>query len=260
MRAKPTMGAWGTGIFSDDDACDIREQYRAMLGDGLDGPAATDRLLEEWSISPPRSEPTEDTVFWLALAATQWRLGRLEDRVKAAAVAIIDNGSDLRRWREETPRHVPRREAALARLRHRLDQPQPAAKRVRKQFRHACDWSPGEVVAYRLGSGRLALFCVVDLSQDQGGVHPECEVLDWVGTNPPDASTIRALPPRRSIEPGEQGSPRLILGAVSARELPGDRIVRTGIRIGSRRPASASSTFALWRTLDDQLRKTFGLE
>lgn len=42
------MGVWGTGIFSEDIACDIREAYRELVGEGLTGQQATDALLEEW--------------------------------------------------------------------------------------------------------------------------------------------------------------------------------------------------------------------
>ncbi len=30
------MGTWGTALFSDDLACDARDAYRELVGDGLD--------------------------------------------------------------------------------------------------------------------------------------------------------------------------------------------------------------------------------
>jgi hypothetical protein len=42
------MGVWGTAIFSDDLAADLRDDYRAMIGDVLSGPEASDLLLREW--------------------------------------------------------------------------------------------------------------------------------------------------------------------------------------------------------------------
>ena len=80
------MGTWGTGIFSDDNAADLRDDYRDFIGDGLSSPEATDRLLAEWGSSLSR-EPEYAATFWLALAVTQWKCGRLEDRVKAKALA-----------------------------------------------------------------------------------------------------------------------------------------------------------------------------
>ena len=90
------MGAWGTAIFSDDTASDIRGDYRDLLGDGYSPAEATDQILSEWKDS--LDDPEERSVVWLALAVTQWKLGRLEERVKGKALEIIDSGSDLDRW------------------------------------------------------------------------------------------------------------------------------------------------------------------
>ena len=43
------MGAWGTGIFQDDTACDIRDDYKDHLGNGLSGSEATERILSEYN-------------------------------------------------------------------------------------------------------------------------------------------------------------------------------------------------------------------
>src|ERR1700722_11442496 len=93
------MGAWGTAIFSDDVACDVRDSYRQLVTDGLTGPAATKRLLLEWK--EVLADEDDGPLFWLALAATQWQFGRLEARVKARALKIIANGSSLGRWSAE---------------------------------------------------------------------------------------------------------------------------------------------------------------
>lgn len=45
------MGVWGTSIFSGDDPCDVRDDYRLLVGDGLSGPDATDRLVQKWTPS-----------------------------------------------------------------------------------------------------------------------------------------------------------------------------------------------------------------
>ena len=71
------MGAWETAVFSDDTACDVRDNYVDLIGDGLSGVEATKKLLREWTGS--LDDPDEGPVFWLALAATQWKNGRLED-------------------------------------------------------------------------------------------------------------------------------------------------------------------------------------
>jgi hypothetical protein len=90
------VGTWGTDIFSDDLASDIRTRYRDLVGDGFSGQQATEILLSEYG--EVLSDPDGAPVFWLALAATQWRCGRLEPEVLVHALEVIDSGSDLLRW------------------------------------------------------------------------------------------------------------------------------------------------------------------
>jgi hypothetical protein len=119
------MGAWGTGIFQDDTACDVRDDYRQHLGNGFSGPEATARVLEEYASS--LSDPEQAGVVWLALAATQWRCGRLDSTTLENALRVIDSGSDLVRWKD-AGRDCKRRAAGLQKLRIQLTSPQPVAK------------------------------------------------------------------------------------------------------------------------------------
>ena len=87
------MGTWGAALFDNDDAADLRSDYRAYLADAQSDAGATDSVARDYAASLDR--PQDTTAFWLALASVQWRIGRLEPRVKAAALAIIDDGLDL---------------------------------------------------------------------------------------------------------------------------------------------------------------------
>src|SRR4051812_35764379 len=111
------MGAWGTAIFSDDTAVDVRDDYRDHVGDGLSGPAATDRLLDEWRTT--LGDPDEGPVFWLSLAATQWKCGRLEPRVLEKALEVISSGAGLERWKDD-PKLLKKRQTVLAKLEEQL--------------------------------------------------------------------------------------------------------------------------------------------
>src|SRR4051794_34638039 len=70
------VGAWGTAIFSDDTALDIRDEWRDAILDGLSTEEATARLLESFDDYLGDDEDTEK-VFWMALAAAQVETGRL---------------------------------------------------------------------------------------------------------------------------------------------------------------------------------------
>lgn len=184
------MGVWGTGIFQDDTACDLRDEYKQLLGNGLGAAEAKARILEAYKSSFSDSE--ESTVAWLALAAMQWKLGRLDPDTLQHALSVIDSGSNLARWNAD-PKDCTKRKAALDQLRAQITSPQPAEKRVRKEVLCECPWRVGELFAYRLLSGKLIIFRVIGHHTDKGGTYPVCEMLDWMGDAIPSAEGLRAL-------------------------------------------------------------------
>ena len=118
------MGTWGTALYSDDLAADLRGEFRDLIGEGLSSTDAVDRLRTEYSSS--LSDPDEAPVFWLALADTGWRLGRLDEQVLQNALRVITSGQDLARW--ETSRDRTKREQVLAKLQRQLQSPPPTPK------------------------------------------------------------------------------------------------------------------------------------
>ncbi len=234
------MGAWGTGLFSDDSASDVRDGYRDLIGDGYSSSQATDLLIAEWSDS--LLDPEESSVFWLALASTQWQCGRLENRVKSRALEIIDSGTDLARWRDD-PKQLKNREAVLAKLRSQILAPQPRLKRIPKRFRDSCDWSIGEVIGYRLQTGKWVLLLVVGFHSDKGGTSPICMLLDWLDESLPTMEIIFGLPAKES---------RFMIGRTKEKELPIDRIKRLGARDCPNAIPGLIAVY-LWSFLDEQI-------
>ena len=87
------MGAWGPGIFSDDYAPDVKDDYLLHLMKGKTNEEATALIIKEML---PEYETSEDyPVFWIALAVTQWKKGRLLPEVKEnlAGYTIFGNVS-----------------------------------------------------------------------------------------------------------------------------------------------------------------------
>jgi hypothetical protein len=120
------MGVWGVAVFSDDLAADLRDEFRDLIGEGLSSSEAVDKLLSEYASSV--EDDDEKSVFWIALASTQWKLGRLEERTKIEALRYIANGEDLKRWDGSKDRK--KRAAILEKLREQLLSPQPPPKHV----------------------------------------------------------------------------------------------------------------------------------
>lgn len=246
------MGVWGTALFSDDTASDIRESYIDLVGDGLTGPEATKALLTEWSAS--LSDPDVAPVFWLALAATQWRCGRLESHVLTQALSVIDSGSDLARWESGSKDHK-KRKTVLEKLRAQLTSPQPPEKRIRKPFRDSNDWQIGDLVAYRMQSGRFAILRTIGHHTDKGGRSPVCELLDWNGEQIPQS--FASFDIRRS--PGKRPITQFMICRAGARERPDDRLQLLQVNITPAQKPGGFTVF-LWRWFDKSLKDHFGLE
>jgi len=184
------MGAWGPAIFSDDTASDIREEYRAAIANGASAEAAREKILA--SYTPRADDPNYAAVVWLALALTEWNLGRLEDRVRDAAVQTIDSGAALAPWlgtTSEKPRRI-----VLAKARETLLGPPPAAKTPRRETESVIDWQKGELVVYKLKSGDNIVLHAQGLSADQGGPYTLFECLDWRGPDLPNDDALQSLP------------------------------------------------------------------
>lgn len=82
------MGAWGTEIFSDDLAQDIRGEYNVLLSVGKSDSDAEKMLINYYSNILNCSNPDED-VFWFALALSEWKKGRLSETVKEKALSAL---------------------------------------------------------------------------------------------------------------------------------------------------------------------------
>lgn len=249
------MGVWNSAILGDDTACDVRDTYRKLLADGSSGPLATDHLLREWR--EIIDDEDDGPIFWLALAATQSACGRLEERVKAKAMRVIDKGSSLGRWAEgDDFKMLKQRRMALARLRDQLQSPQPAEKRIRKRPVTECPWPVGEVLAYQLRSRQSVLLHVVG----EFGPSPVFAMLEWVGKELPSTAQIKELPLKTWHS--ETNSPYLV--AVMSRtkkDLPADRIVQLSIRRKPHQRRITGGYGALsWKDFDAELRSRFGLK
>jgi Domain of unknown function (DUF4259) len=113
------MEAWGYDIFDNDEANDIRALFENELGTGASVAHATAMVLSEAkdALNNPESGP----IIWLALAALQLDRGELQPNVRDHALAVIDDGEDLRRWEAEaTPEDAAGRKRVLDGLRERL--------------------------------------------------------------------------------------------------------------------------------------------
>ena len=195
------MGTSGAGLFSDDVASDVRQDFVNALRRGLTPEKAADALKSDWAhaIEDADDGPT----FWLALAATQWNYGCLDDSVKQTAIDIIDSDQDLARW---SGSGLAKRRVVLDALKVQLLSSQPKAKRPRtiKPIEPALTYEVpapdglGKAVAFSLpGASFMQVYLerIVGTSRGGGGIFvAECPYdaveLEWL-----DGGTLRLTYP-----------------------------------------------------------------
>ena len=143
------MGAWGANLYQDDVALDVKDEYKDNLRRGKTNEETMQEIIDKYQ---ELLEDEEDRgVFWLALADTQWNLGRLDEQVKKQALEIIELGTDLKRW-EINEKLYNKRKEILEKLKEKLLSPQPEEKRMPKYRTYKCEWENGDVFAYQLKS------------------------------------------------------------------------------------------------------------
>lgn len=141
------MGAWGTGLYQDDDTCDIKEEYLNYLRIGK----TNEEALQE-VISDNKEMIKDDEIgplFWLALADTQWKYGRLTNDIRDRALEVIDSGKDLERWKEDK-KLFQKRKKVLEKLKEKLNTEQPSEKKISKIKFERVNWKVGDIILYQI--------------------------------------------------------------------------------------------------------------
>jgi hypothetical protein len=256
------MGTWGTGLYADDTALDLRSEWgEKMKWDGR-ADAVTEQLVAQYG--------ADDTTFWLALADLQWKCGHLAPRVRERALAIIADGADLARWSDASAADQRARAGVLERLRAQLGTPPPAPKTYKRPAAADTKMKVGEVYSWRLLDGRHTFFQVAGITQGIGaGLSPELRIIDLVSASVPSAAELAALPTRKTVEPRpamEKIDPRwkehpLVCFKIRGpAQEPKARLERLGVApLPFRADDKPMSLGTLWIAADEFLARLFGI-
>lgn len=177
------MGAWGAGLYQDDVALDIKEQYVEVLREGKTKEEASLEVIGQ-CIDYFKDE--DDVIpAILSLADIEWKYGKLMPDIKEAALELIKSGDALKPF-EENKREYKKRKEVLQKLKDKLEGPQPAEKKIRIPRPYKCEWKIGDTFAYKLEgeaaerkgwNGQYAILIKVD-EIDYDGTHIIPEV--WI--------------------------------------------------------------------------------
>ena len=146
------MGTWGTGLYQDDTTCDVKEEYLNLLKIGTEPEEAMEEMIINWEDCIEDVE--EGTLFWFALAETQWRYGLLDKKVKEIALQYIEEGIDLERW-EEDQKLYTKRKTELEKLKEKLESEQPKGKKIPKMTFQRANWKIGDIILYQILNEKL---------------------------------------------------------------------------------------------------------
>ena len=189
------MGAWGTAIFSDDEACDIRTEYNAMAAYIDDDELILKKLKEYFKVKSELNDM--DAVFWYAVAAQQVKYGRLCDEVKEYALECIKRRYTFDGWYNE--KDCAKRAAVLGTLKEQLTSQQPLRRKISKPKRFKAIWRQDMDYWFY---GKYILLKIVTVQKNPvSKIMPElacdewmyCSVYDWIGDEIPDINIINDL-------------------------------------------------------------------
>ncbi len=162
------MGAWGTGISSNDTYADIYEQFFDLYNDGLAVPEITKKLVAE--NQETINLPEDATNFWFALANGQWECKALDKEIFTLVEQIIKTGQDLAVWREldASPADLKARDKVLNKFLEKLqgvkDKPR---KRTKRKFYNSI-FQKGDCLTYLMTNGNYGgAFVLTDEQQTE---------------------------------------------------------------------------------------------
>jgi hypothetical protein len=187
------VGAWDVGIFDNDTSADVRGFYEDALAQ--DERTAAARILERFAEDLDEPEVAPDV--WFGLAGSQWEYGRPDPAVVQRALAIIDGGRDLERWRElgaseESLRG--RAEALQAFRRQLLSEPPPRTDPAAPAQLPATSFAVGDILAYELPSGRFMPLAVIHVpSTLTSGSAPICTFAPEALAEPPTSEEFMRM-------------------------------------------------------------------
>lgn len=142
------MGTWNYGVFDNDVAQDIKEEYIGLLRRGMNSTEATKMVV--FRNQDIIDDVDEAPVFWLALADVQWEYGILENTVKNTALNYLNSADFLEQWKCVNSKIATKRKEALLSLKEKLLSANPSPKKISIPKLYRCQWKLGDVYAYPL--------------------------------------------------------------------------------------------------------------
>ena len=147
------MGAWGTGISSNDTFADVYDEFFDLYNEGLSVEEITERLIA--SNQETINEPDNSNDFWFALAKAQWECKKLDSKLLDRIREIIKTGEDLKVWRRlnAEEKSIRTRKIVLDKFLADLQTERPKPKSRKKKTIREPVFEKGDCLTFKLGNG-----------------------------------------------------------------------------------------------------------
>lgn len=166
------MGAWGTGISSNDTYTDIYEQFVDLYNDGLSVSEITKRLIDENQETINIAEDAPN--FWFAIANAQWECKALDQEIFLKVEHLIKSGEDIRIWKEldATPADLKTREKVLSKFLSKLQTEKDKPRKWTKKKLYNSIFKKGDCLVYKMNNGNYGgAFVLTDEEQTETGTN-----------------------------------------------------------------------------------------
>jgi hypothetical protein len=170
------MGAWGTGVLSDDTLWDVVDEYFDFFNRGNPAEEIRKKILK--AHEDGLKDTDEGPLIWIAIAKAQWDCAQLEPIVLSKVREIVSGGLGLDPWAEQGEGLLQARKVALGRFLVKLEAPNPRPRRPRKGTKRKPIFHSGDCLAVRLEDGDWGAILVLDCETESDDPYK-----DTYGTN-----------------------------------------------------------------------------
>jgi hypothetical protein len=112
------VGTWGTGIFDDDLASDVRAAYLEALTAGASAEEAAQQAQSKFAHA--LQDEDESLVFWFSIASIQAQYGAITNTVRQRTLELIELNRDSARWKDASVEDQQARQRVLDELKTKL--------------------------------------------------------------------------------------------------------------------------------------------
>ena len=160
------MGAWGTGISSNDTFADIYDEFFELYNEGMEVQEISKRLIE--TNHEIIEGPDDCNNFWFALAKAQWECKQLDNKVFNKVKDIIESDNDIEVWQrlEASEEDLKKRRTILAKFLTDLQQERPKPKQRKKKIIRQPPFEKGDCLVFKLSNGNYGGAVVLEAVKD----------------------------------------------------------------------------------------------